>query len=145
MPSRRKNKPPAEPAKSPVPEYVQQSRVYQRKKVTKRKLPSFEEAMFLIHVPEMSRLYFEAVFEGLKARDKTALEHAGEMLSYVQRKGININVAQQMMAQNVAAGEQAPVMGYDALVRSIAEARALPAPAEVIDVRPADMPVAVDG
>lgn len=125
-----------------IPEYVRESRLYQRRKVAKRKLPSFEEAMFLLHVPEMARLYFRAIYEGLKERDRVALEHAGEMLQYVQRKGFNINVAQQMLANNVAAGENSPVTGFDALVRQLAEARAghaLPAPAEVLDIRPAEI------
>lgn len=140
----RKSSPPATPPVSAVPDYIKESRVYQRRKVTKRKLPSFEEAMLLLHIPEMSRLYLEAVCEGLKERDKTALEHAGEMLNYVQRKGININVAQQMMQQNAVAGATAPVVGYDAFVRQLAEARAghaLPPPAEdVITVHPVDTP-----
>jgi hypothetical protein len=134
-----KKKPPS--ATSVIPEYVQQSRVYQRKKVTKRKLPSFEEAMFLIHVPEMARLYFKAIYEGLQERDKVALEHAGEMLQYVQRKGFSINVAQQMLAQNVAAGETSPVVGFDAFARQLAEARAghaLPPPPEVLELAPAE-------
>ena len=99
--------------------------------------------MFLLHVPEMSRLYFEAIFEGLKVRDKAALEHAGEMLTYVQRKGFSINIAQQLLQQNTAAGAASPVTGFDALVRQLAAARgdngnALPEPAATIDVRPAD-------
>jgi hypothetical protein len=96
----------------------------------------------------MARSYFHAILEGLKAGDKVALEHAGEMLQYVQRKGININVAQQMLQQNQAAGESAPVMGFDALARRIAEEKAghaLPPPAEVLTiaaevVRPAELP-----
>ena len=140
MPQRKK--PAAAPALSAVPEYVQQSRVYQRKKVTKRKLPSFEEAMLLLHIPELSRKYLKAVLEGLELRDKTALEHAGEMLNYVQRKGFNINIAQQMLQQNQAAGEAAPVMGFDAFARQLAESReghALPPPPAdlTIDVEPA--------
>jgi hypothetical protein len=115
--------------------------VYQRRKVTKRKLPSFEAAMFLLHVPELSRLYFDAIYEGLKDRDKTCLEHAGEMLNYVQRKGFNINIAQQLLQQNVAAGAQSPVMGFDAFARQLAEARAghaLPPPAEIVEVHRVD-------
>ena len=141
MAARRKAAAPAAPPVSAVPEYIQQARVYQRKKITKRKLPSFEEAMFLLHVPELAREYFGAILEGLKVRDKTALEHAGEMLNYVQRKGFNINVSQQLLQQNQVAGEQSPVMGFDALARQLAEARAghaLPAPPPAIDIHPVD-------
>lgn len=134
-------------AQGSVPDHIQQSRTYQKKAVTKRKLPSFTEAMLLIHAPELLRKYFEALLCGLKDGDKTALEQVGEIFNFVKGKGINVNLTQQMMAQGVAAGEQAPVMGYDALVRQLAESRAghaLPAPIEVLDIRPADITV-VDG
>lgn len=145
MPRKPKSKPPETPA-SAVPESVKQSRVYQRRKVTKRKLPSFTEAMMLLHAPEALRLYWEALLEGLKRGDKYALEAAGEIFNYVRGKGINLNLTQQMMAQNVAAGEQSPVVGFDAFARRLAEARAghaLPPPAEVLqleaaEVRPAE-------
>jgi hypothetical protein len=124
-----------------VPECVRESRVYQRRKVTKRKLPSFTEAMMLLHAPEALRLYWEALLNGLKAGDKTALETAGEIFNYVRGKGMTFNLTQQMLAQQQAAGETAPVVGFDAFVRQLAEARAdraLPAPAEVIDAEPVE-------
>lgn len=129
---------------SVVPEYIQAAPLLNRRKITKRKLPSFTEAMLLLHAPEALRLYWEAIFNGLKKGDKTALEAAGEIFNYTRGKGINLNLTQQMMANNVAAGEQAPVMGYDALVRNIAEARAghtLPAPATVIEIGQTDTTV----
>lgn len=136
MPARRKK---VEPKPNAVPDYVQQSPLLQRRKITKRKLPSFTEAMLLLHAPEALRLYWEAILEGLKARDKTALDAAGEIFNYVRGKGINLSVSQQILQQNVAAGEQSPVMGYDALIRQIQEARSgrpIPPPQEAIDVFP---------
>lgn len=121
---------------SAVPAYIKESRVYMRKTVTKRKLPSFEEAMLLLHIPELAREYFSAILGGLKVRDKTALHHAGKMLSYVEDKGFNITIAQQMLTQNAVAGADSPVMGFDAFIRHQAELRAghaLPA----IDIQPA--------
>ena len=137
---------PVVPAPSAVPEYVQQSRLLQRRKVTKRKLPTFAEAMLLLHAPEALRLYWEAMLEGLKARDKSALEAAGEIFNYVRGKGINLTVTQQLLNQNAVAGPNAPIIGADAFIRQLAEARgghALPAPTQVVDVipeniRPAD-------
>jgi hypothetical protein len=145
--AKRKAKP-IEP-KSAVPEYVQESAVFQRRKVTKRKLPSFTEAMLLLHAPEALRLYWAALLEGLKARDKNALDAAGEIFNYVRGKGINLSVTQQLLQQNVAAGEQSPVIGFDAFARQLAEARAgrsLPPPPDsvVVEVRPADIAPAGD-
>ena len=133
---------PVVPAPSAVPEYVQQSRLLQRRKITKRKLPTFAEAMLLLHAPEALRLYWEAMLEGLKARDKSALEAAGEIFNYVRGKGINLTVTQQLLNQNAVAGTSGPVIGTDAFLRQLAEARAghaLPAPAEIVDIRPADI------
>ena len=130
--------PPAPEKPSLVPDYVKQSRVFQRKKVTKRKLPSFTEAMLLLHAPEALRLYWEAILEGLKARDKHALDAAGEIFNYVKGKGMTLNVTQQMLQQNTAAGLESPVVGFDAFVRQLADSRAqkaLPAPT-VIDQAP---------
>ena len=139
----RKGKTGEQASSSAVPDYVQQSRVYQRRRVTKRKLPSFTEAMLLLHAPETLRLFWKAINEGLAKRDKVALEMTGEMFSYVRGKGINLNLTQQMLQQNHAAGPESPVIGTDAFLRQLAEARAgraLPPPPEVIDVdvRPAD-------
>jgi hypothetical protein len=144
--STRRQKPKVKPSAvpdSPVPEYIQKSGLYQLNKVTKRKLPSFEEAMLLLHIPEMARAYLKAVLGGLAVREKTALDHAGRILNYVQDKGFNISVTQQMLQQNTVAGVESPVIGFDAFARRLAEQRAghaLPSP-EVIDsvpVRPAD-------
>ena len=137
MSAKRKSNPPG-PVQSAVPEYVQQSRLLQRRKVTKRKLPTFAEAMLLLHAPEALRLYWEAMLEGLKARDKSALEAAGEIFNYVRGKGINLTVTQQLLNQNAVAGPNAPNIGTDAFLRRLAETRAghaLPSP-DVIDVEP---------
>jgi hypothetical protein len=137
MSTKRKLNPPG-PVSSAVPEYVQQSRLLQRRKVTKRKLPTFAEAMLLLHAPEALRLYWEAMLEGLKARDKGALEAAGEIFNYVRGKGINLTVTQQLLNQNAVAGPNSPVVGFDAFARQLAEARAghaLPSP-DVVDVLP---------
>lgn len=142
-----KKKPPA-PPESAVPDYLKQTRLYQKRKVTKRKLPSFTEAMLLLHAPEALRLYWEALLEGLKARDKNALEAAGEIFAYVKGKGMSINVTQAMMQQNAVAGETSPVVGYDAFIRQLKEARAeraLPEPAPAIDVHPVDTAAVVEG
>jgi hypothetical protein len=141
-----KRKPnPIDPPPSAVPEYVQQSRLLQRRKITKRKLPTFAEAMLLLHAPEALRLYWEAMLEGLKARDKGALEAAGEIFNYVRGKGINLTVTQQLLNQNAVAGPNAPIIGADAFIRQLAEARgghALPPPADpIVDIRPADISV----
>jgi hypothetical protein len=99
--------------------------------------------MLLLHIPEMARAYLKAVLGGLAVREKTALDHAGRILNYVQDKGFNISVTQQMLQQNTVAGVESPVIGFDAFARRLAEQRAghaLPSP-EVIDsvpVRPAD-------
>lgn len=130
-----KTKPQPAPA-SAVPEYVQSSRLMQRRKVTKRQLPSYTEAMLLLHAPEALRLWWEAVLEGLQRRDKHAMEMAGEVFNYIRGKGVSLNVTQQLFQQNAVAGPDAPVIGCDAFIRQLAEARAghaLPAP-EVVDV-----------
>jgi hypothetical protein len=141
--TKRKSNPPQ--LTSAVPEYVQQSRLLQRRKITKRKLPTFAEAMLLLHAPEALRLYWEAMLEGLKARDKGALEAAGEIFNYVRGKGINLTVTQQLLNQNAVAGPNAPIIGADAFIRQLAEARgerALPPPtAPIVDIRPADISV----
>jgi hypothetical protein len=144
MPAKKKAAAKKVPTAPVVPDYVRDSRVYQKRTVTKRKLPSFQEAMYLLHVPEMAREYFAAVLAGLKAGDKTALEHAGEMLTYVQRRGFNINIAQQMLQQNAVAGADSPVIGCDAFLRRLADERAghaLPAPVviEQTELRPAEI------
>lgn len=128
---------------SPVPEYIQQSKVYTKRKITKRKLPSFTEAMLLLHTPELLRQYFEALLAGAKRRDKTSLDHIGEMFSFIRGKGISINLTQAMMQNNVAAGDTAPVQGFDAFVRALKEKRAAAqleaAPeGQVIDAHPVE-------
>ncbi len=131
---RRTKKAPA-PVPSAVPDYVQLSSVYQRKKVTKRKLPSFVEAMMLLHAPEVQRLFWKALMNGLTTGDKDFVRMAGEIFDVIKR-GPGISVTQQIMQQNVAASVDSPVIGFDALTRQLAEARsghALSAP--VIDVQ----------
>jgi hypothetical protein len=137
----RKNKTP--PSANVVPEYIQNSNLLNKRKITKRKLPSYTEAMLLLHTPEVLRLYFEATLEGLKAGDKDVIKMVGEMYDYVKRGG-GITLNQQILNNNVAAGETAPVVGFDAFARRLAEARAghaLPAAAEMttIEVHPADV------
>jgi hypothetical protein len=102
--------------------------------------------MMLLHAPEAQRLFWQALLGGMQAGDKDFVRMGGEIFGLVQKAG-GITVTQQLLQQNVVAGAQSPVMGYDAFVRSLAEARAghtLPPPSEVIDVearevRPADL------
>lgn len=128
-----------------VPDYIQAAPIMQRRKLTKRRLPSFTEAMTLLHMPELQRKFWKALFEMLDAGDKEGLRSAGEIIGLLEKRG-GINVTQQMMAQNVAAGPTSPVMGFDAFARQLAEARAghaLPPPADdVVDVHPVDTAVA---
>ena len=142
MASKRKAKATEEEPASVVPEYIQHSRLLQRRRVTKRKLPSYTEAMLLLHTPEVLRLFWEATIDGLKNRDKDIVKMVGEAVDYVKKGGITIT--QQVLNNNVAAGIEAPVKGFDAFARELAEARAghaLPPPAEIIDVHPADSEV----
>jgi hypothetical protein len=126
-------------AQSAVPEYIQQAKVYKRRKLSKRKVGSFEEAMLLLHLPELARGYFSSLLEGLKARDKSALDHTGQILNYVQQRGLNISVTQQLLQQNTVAGPDSPVVGYDAFVRRLGEARGGELPSgNVITVEPND-------
>jgi hypothetical protein len=98
--------------------------------------------MLLIHMPELQRRFYEALLSRLAAGDKDAIRVTGEMMKVIERGGISIT--NQMLNQNVAAGETAPVKGFDTLVRELAEKRggtqALPSPAsdQVITIRPAD-------
>lgn len=143
---RKKEAPPA-PPQSVVPEVVRNARAYKRQRVNSRQLPTFQEAMLLLHAPEVLRTYWEGILEAMRRGDKWAYEQAAEIHTYIKSKGINLSLTQQMMNNHVAAGETAPVIGYDALVRQIAEARAqraIPAPAEVIDIEPVAAPVNVE-
>jgi hypothetical protein len=102
--------------------------------------------MLLVHTPALLQEYFAALLGGLKAGDKVALEQVGEIFNYVKGRGISLSMNQQILQANAAAGEQAPVIGYDTLVRQIAESRAgraLPAPSTAVDIRPADTTVTV--
>jgi hypothetical protein len=142
MPRKRnlKSVKPATP-ESAVPDYIQQAPLLSRRKITKRKLPTFTEAMLLLHAPEAIRLYWEALLIGLKERDKSALEAVGEIFNYVKgRGGPLVSVTQQMLQQNTVAGPDSPVIGFDAFARQLAEARAghaLPPPEDdVIDIQP---------
>ena len=130
-----KSKSPPTPAGA-VPEYVQAARLMQRRKVTKRQLPNFTEAMMLLHAPEAQRLAWKALLEGAAAGDKDFVRMALEIFEILKAKGGGISVTQQILQQNAIAGADAPVIGCDAFIRQLAEARAgraLPAP-EVVDV-----------
>lgn len=125
-----------------VPEYVQKSAVMRRTKVTKRQLPSFTEAMLLIHTPELQRLYFASLLKSLTKGDRHAQRLVAEMFELVKGGG-GITLVNAMLQQNVAAGEAAPVKGFDAFVRQLKESREgrslMPAPDPgVIEVRPAE-------
>jgi hypothetical protein len=126
-----------------VPAYVQASKLLQRHKVTKRTLPSYTEAMMMLHAPESLRLFWKALMEGMDSGDEKFVRLCAEVFDLV-KKGGGITITQQLLQQNVAAGELAPVQGYDSLVRKLAEVRAeaaaekaLPSPS-VIEIRPAD-------
>ena len=128
---------------SVVPEYIQQSRLLQRRKLNKRKLPSYTEAMMLLHAPEAQRLFWKALLEGLTNGDKEAVRMTGEVFDLLKRGG-GFTITQQLFQQNAVAGPTSPVLGFDALVRRIAEAKAghaLPMPTEdaaIVDVHPVD-------
>lgn len=140
MPRKKKSAAPA--PGSVVPEYVQQNKLLQKRNVTKRTLPTFTEAMLLLHAPELLRKYFEALLAGLNSGDKAALEQVGEIFNFVRGKGINVNLTQQMLNQTAAASPESPVIGYDAFTRRLAEQRAaLPAPTNVITVPTQDVTV----
>lgn len=138
---RKPKKDPAAPA-SVIPDYIENSPLLRKTKVTKRKLPSYTEAMLLLHMPEMQRKFFKALLTGLDACDKDFVRMAGEICEHLKRGG-GISVTQQVLNQTAMAGTQDAVYGYDALVRRLAEARSgqpLPSPG-VVDaeaVRPAD-------
>jgi hypothetical protein len=141
MASKRKAKATEEEPASVVPEYIQHSRLLQRRRVTKQKLMDYTEAMKLLHTPEVLRLFWEAVINGLNNGDKDIVKMVGEVFDYVKKGGINIT--QQMLNNNMPAAIEPRVKGYDAYVRELAEARAghaLPPPEEIIDgdVHPVD-------
>jgi hypothetical protein len=132
---------------SAVPAYVQDSKILQKRKVTKRTLPSFTEAMMLLHAPEAQRLAWAALLNGADAGNKEAVRTILEIFGLVQKSG-GFTLNQQILQQNAAAGVESPVKGFDAFTRELAEARAghaLPPPSEVIvEVRPADSAPAGD-
>ena len=135
-------------ATSPVPEYIQQAPLLNKRKITKRKLPSYAEAMLLLHAPEMLRLFFEASFAAIKAGDKDIIKMTAEMFDYIKKNGLTIN--QNILQNNAAAGPESPVKGFDAFARELAEARAghvLPPPTviEGAIVHPADTPAPAEG
>ena len=135
----RKNGKPKDPAaKWALPDYITGSRVLQRRKVTKRQLPTFTEQMMLLHAPEAQRLFWQALLKGLERGDKDCMRMMGEIAELLKRGG-GITVTQQILNQNAAAGETAPVVGFDAFARQLAEARAghlLPSPRDVVDLAP---------
>ena len=107
----------------------------QRRKITKRQLPTFTEQMMLLHAPEAQRLFWKGLIEGLSRGDTKTMEMMADIFKLIQRGG-GISITQQILNNQTAAGETAPVVGFDAFVRQLTEARtghALPAP-EVIDV-----------
>jgi hypothetical protein len=122
-----------------IPDYIAQSKLLRRNKVTKKSLPSYTEAMMLLHAPEAQRLFWKALLEGLDSRDKEFVRMAGEIFELL-KKGPGISITQQILQQNLS-GNNGTAMGFDAFVRQLAEARSghpLPPPAGAIDVRPAD-------
>lgn len=130
---------------SVVPESVQKSRVYQRQKVTKRTLPSFNEAMMLIHAPEVFRQFWQATLASLRAGDKDIIKMVAEGIGYIKGGGGGgFTLNQNILNQNAVAGVQSPVMGYDAFARQLAETRAGHAIAmpQVVDAIPVDTPPA---
>jgi hypothetical protein len=126
---------------SVIPEYVQQARIMQKRRVTKRRLPSYTEAMMLLHAPEAQRLFWKALLEGLNSGDREAMRMTGEIFDLV-KKGGGISITQNLLQQNAVAGATSPVVGFDAFARQLAEKRAghaLPAPQDdIIDVHPVD-------
>lgn len=134
-----KEKPPA--ATSVIPDYIENAPLVRKHKVTKRKLPSYTEAMMLLHAPEVQRLFWRAMIEGLTNGDKDFVRMAGEVFELVKRGG-GISVTQQVLNQTAMAGTQDAVSGYDSFVRQLSAARGgqtLPPPGQIIDaVRPAD-------
>lgn len=128
---------------SAVPSYIQEAPIMRRRKITKRRLPSYAEAMMLLHAPEALRLFWKSLLEGESAGDKDSVRMVGEIFEYLKRGG-GISIVQQMLQQNAVAGATSPVIGFDAFARSLAEARAghaLPPPAEdVITVHPVESP-----
>ena len=141
MPRKPKSERPVKPGE--LPHYVTDSKLLQRQKVTKRTLPGFSEAMMLVHTPALLREWFAALYRKVQDGDIKALQIVGEMYTYTKAKGINISVTQGMLQQNVAAGEQSPVIGFDAFARRLAEQRAghaLPPADDVVELRPAESP-----
>ena len=130
-----------------IPEHVLQSRLMRRKKVTKRQLPIFTEAMLLLYTPSLLRHYFTSLAKGAHRGDKDSMDKIAKMYNFIPGgNGVQVNISQQMVQQNAVAGPTAPVQGFDAFARSLAEARAsniLQAEAEVMELRPAE-PVSVE-
>ena len=131
---------------SAVPEYVQQAPLLKRRKVTKRKLPSYTEAMMLLHVPEVLRLFWKATLEGLARGDRDIVKMVAEGIGYVKGGGMTLN--QQILQNNVVAGAESPVIGFDALARQLAEARSghliVSPEVQVIDSAPVQADTAVE-
>jgi len=118
----RKCKPTAVPGDL-IPDYIRHSRLLQKKKITKRTLATFTEQMLLLFTPEEHRLFHEAIVYGLANKDiNTMILHA-KMHGLVPG-GNGVTITNQMIAANAVAGAGSPVVGYDALIRQLGEARA---------------------
>lgn len=116
-----------------LPDYLTKSRLPRKRRVQKHQLSGYTEQMMLLHAPEAQRLFWKALVEGLASADKEAMRMAADIFKLIQ-KGGGMTVVQQMYsATATVSAEGTQVQGFDALVRSVHEARTgklLPAPEE---------------
>jgi hypothetical protein len=135
--ARSKAKPPA-PANA-IPDYIVNAPLVRKKKIAKKQLPSYTEAMMLLHAPELQRLFWQAMIKGVTEGDKEFVRMTGEIFELL-KKGGGVSVVQQTFNQTAMSGTQDAISGYDTFVRQLAIARSTPALPEpqIIDVRPAE-------
>ena len=117
-----------------LPDYLTKSTLLKKRRVKKHQLPGYKEQLLLLHAPNMLPLLMQKVTELIQAGDKDIIKQALAMWGLVEQKGGGFTVNQNMYntTANVSA-EGLQVQGFDALVRSVHEARtghALPAPEE---------------
>jgi hypothetical protein len=145
----RKKKPDESP--SPVPEYIRKSPLIGRRRIGKEGLSDYAEAMKMLHAPEALRVFWEATLTQMHQGNTAAIKLVAQMFEYAKMStGISINqhiLQQNANAMAAASIESGEAIGFDQIVRDIAERRAghaLPPPPEdliegsVEDVRPAD-------
>jgi hypothetical protein len=116
-----------------LPEYLTNSKLLKKRRVKKHQLPSYTEAMALLHAPTAQAVAWKTLIEKAEAGNLDAVKVILDIFKLIP-KGGGMTIVQQTYASTGAVSvEGRQIKNADAFIRSIHEQRAsalLSAPAE---------------